>query len=115
MIDFTEVKSLLRSICRELDHRFLLQCDSRQLAIRDEGGAFRIATPAGQDYVLPKTDVAALPIDNSTAERLAQWLAGRLCEALAGRGATGLSMIEVEVWEGPGQSASYRKVTLPVK
>jgi len=109
------VKSLLRTICRELDHRFLLQCESRQLAIEDEGQAWRVHTPAGSTYVLPKTDVAALPIDNSTAERLAQWLSGRLWQALAGRGGTDLSAIEVEVWEGPGQSAAHRRASLPVE
>jgi 6-pyruvoyltetrahydropterin/6-carboxytetrahydropterin synthase len=65
---------------------------------------------------LPKADVVALPIDNSTAERLAEWFAGRLGEelgaSLSGRqaaGATNVTAITVGVEEAPGQAAWYRR------
>ena len=109
VVDFVAVKSLLRSICRELDHRFLLQRESRLLVIEDGDMAWQVRTPAGTQYTLPKTDVAALPIDNTTAERLAQWLNGRLWLALGERGEKTLTAITIGVWEGPGQRAAHRQ------
>jgi 6-pyruvoyltetrahydropterin/6-carboxytetrahydropterin synthase len=55
-------------------------------------------------YVFPKADVIALPIDNTTAERLAEWLVGRLKDDLAAKGATNLTSITVGVEEAPGQA-----------
>jgi 6-pyruvoyltetrahydropterin/6-carboxytetrahydropterin synthase len=53
---------------------------------------------------MPAADVAALPIDNSTAERLAEWFAGRIAADLAARGAMNVTSIRVGVEEAPGQA-----------
>lgn len=58
-------------------------------------------------YVMPKQDVAVLPIDNSTAERLAEWLAERIAGELSALGAANLSRITVGVEEAPGQTGWY--------
>ena len=62
-------------------------------------------------YVIPEPDVRALPIDNSTAERLAEWLTVRLADDLRGRGAANLTSVAVTVEEAPGQSASHALAT----
>jgi 6-pyruvoyltetrahydropterin/6-carboxytetrahydropterin synthase len=107
VVDFVEMKMILREICDELDHRFLLQRDSRVLDIEPQEGAWQVRTRAGNVYVLPATDVVALPVDNTTAERLAQWLCARLWRALVERESDNVERVTVEVWEGPGQRASY--------
>lgn len=111
--DFVELKSLLRGLCDELDHRFLLQRESAVLVIEETETNWKVRTPAGTGYVLPHADVVPLPLDNTTAERLAEWLSARVEEALLERGAANLSTIEVEVWEGPGQRAAHRRRRLP--
>ena len=113
--DFVELKTIVRGFCRELDHRFMLQRDSRVLKIEERVGAWAIQTPAGNEYLLPAPDVILLPIDNTTAERLAEWLCVRLCQTLAERGADNITAIVVEVAEGPGQRASHRLERLPVE
>ena len=113
VVDFGAVKAILRSLCEELDHRFLLQRDSTVLAIDATDAAWEVKTPAGIGYVLPRTDVVALAIDNTTSERLAEWLSGRLWQALAERGAANVRSVTVEVWEGPGQRASHRRERPP--
>jgi 6-pyruvoyltetrahydropterin/6-carboxytetrahydropterin synthase len=55
-------------------------------------------------FVFPKADVLALPIDNTTAERLAEWFAGRLRADLAARGASNLTSLTVGMEEAPGQA-----------
>ena len=114
VIDFIELKSILRSLCDELDHRFLLQTESRILELEPGATTWRIRSPSGMEYTLPASDVVALPIDNTTAERLAEWLCGRLGEKLSERGAHKVETITVEVWEGRGQRASHRQQRLPV-
>jgi 6-pyruvoyltetrahydropterin/6-carboxytetrahydropterin synthase len=104
--DFGLVRSIAASLCREIDHRFLLPLASPALKIRQAGGAYEI-TVGERRYVIPEQDVAGLPIDNSTAERLAQWLAGRLSKELEVAGVKGLRRLSVGVKEGPGQAAWY--------
>jgi 6-pyruvoyltetrahydropterin/6-carboxytetrahydropterin synthase len=104
--DFRGLKRALRDICDELDHKFILQCDSRELVIERSRTAWKVRTPAGLEYAMPLSDVAALPIDNSTAERLAEYLAQSL-RAQPVLEAPNVESVTVDVWEGPGQRARY--------
>src|SRR5207244_482035 len=88
--DFSTLKSLGRTICDEVDHKFLLQRDSRVLEI-DEGMSNWKVRFRERGFVFPKTDVAPLSVDNTTAERLAEWFVVRLRVALRSRGATNLT------------------------
>src|SRR3990170_1112076 len=100
VIDFGLLKSLARAICQELDHKFLLQRDSRVLQI-DEGMSNWKVRFQERGWVFPKADILPLPIDNTTAERLAEYVAGRLRDALGARGAANLTSITVGVEEQP--------------
>jgi 6-pyruvoyltetrahydropterin/6-carboxytetrahydropterin synthase len=108
--DFGVLKSLGKALCDELDHKFLLQRDSRELQI-DEGMSNWKVRFQERGYVFPKADVVALAIDNTTAERLAEWFAGRLRVDLEARGAANLTSITVGVEEAPGQ-AGWASVNL---
>lgn len=108
VLDFGRLKRLLREISRELDHRFMLQAKSPLLQIEARDGFWNVRTPEGLVYSLPEQDVVALPIDNSTAERLCEWFSLRLWSALGKRRANNLRAVTLEVWEGPGQRASRR-------
>ena len=109
VVDFVELKSILRSISEEIDHRFLLQSQSRVLTIEARGEQWAVSTPEGNCYLLPTRDVVALPVDNTTAERLAQWFCDRLWQELRQRQAGNILAVGVEIWEGPGQRASHRQ------
>ena len=113
VIDFVELKSILRGIAEVVDHKFLLQSESRALEIEQTRSAWKVRTPAGVGYVLPAADVVALPIDNTTAERLSEWFAERVLEDLDDRKARNVHRVAVEVWEGPGQRATHRLERLP--
>ena len=101
--DFSTLKSLGKAICDELDHKFLLQAGSSVLEI-DEGQTNYKVRFGDRGFVFPKSDVLALPIDNTTAERLAEYFISRLKPELLVRGATNLTSISVGVEEAPGQS-----------
>ncbi len=106
VVDFSKLRAMARRICNELDHRFLLQEDSAVLEI-DEGVTNWKLRFEDRGWVIPKAEVAALPIDNSTAERLAEWFAGRLHEELRAAGASQITAVAVGIEEAPGQAAWY--------
>jgi 6-pyruvoyltetrahydropterin/6-carboxytetrahydropterin synthase len=103
VVDFSTLKSLGRELCDELDHKFLLQRESGVLEI-DEGMSNWKVRAGDRGFVFPKADVRPLPIDNTTAERLAAWFISRLQDALNARGAANLTSITVGVEEAPGQA-----------
>jgi len=107
VVDFARLRGMARRICDELDHRFLLQLNSPVLEI-DEGTRNWKVRFGERGWVFPEGEVVALPIDNSTAERLAEWFAGRLREELRAAGAAGVTAIAVGVEEAPGQAAWYQ-------
>ena len=49
----------------------------------------------------------ALPIDNSTVERMAEWLGGRLQAFLREAGAVNIRKLSVGIEEMPGQAGWY--------
>ena len=104
--DFGDLKRLTKTIADELDHKFLLQLESRVLDIVEGPDSWTIAYKERR-YVFPKSDVAALPIDNSTAERLAEWFAERIRAALLERGAGTMKRLTVGIEEMPGQAGWY--------
>lgn len=108
VFDFTEAKRIAAGICKELDHRFLLPLSNRSLQIEENGAEYQVRFN-DRRYVLPKSDVAALPIDNSTAERLAEWFSSRLAEEIAARGASNMRMIRVGIEEAPGQAGWFER------
>lgn len=106
VFDFREIRRLAADVCRELDHRFVLQQPSEALQARKRGKEWEIRT-GGRRYVIPESDVVALPIDNCTAERLAEWVCRRISERLLGLGAQNLTALSVGVEESPGRTAWF--------
>lgn len=104
--DFGDLKRATKAIADELDHHFLLQMNSRVLNITELPDAWEICY-RDRRYVFPRADVVALPIDNSTAERLAEWVAGRLLPYLQSQPGAHVKTLTVGVEEMPGQAGWY--------
>jgi len=97
----------VRQICGELDHKFLLPLESAVLEIAASDSEFELRF-GDRRYVIPRADVAGLPIDNSTAERLAEYITGRIVDSLRSRGVSNVTSIAVGVEEAPGQTGWFR-------
>jgi 6-pyruvoyltetrahydropterin/6-carboxytetrahydropterin synthase len=109
VLDFGLVKRLAHQLCQELDERTLVPMRSDCLRIRTAAGEVEVVTETGDQFRFPAADVCLLPIAHSSAEELAQYLLGRLREALAREaGERGLVALEVGVAEAPGQVAYCR-------
>ena len=108
VIDFGVLKRAVREACEMLDHHFLLQAASTLLTSNLEGDAW-VVRFGGREYRFPATDVVALPIENTTAELIAEWITDRVEEALRAGGHTNVTRIAVDIEEMPGQSGGYAR------
>lgn len=106
VIDFSVIKAFVREACERLDHRFLLQADSPHLDSRVVEGQWLIRF-GEREYRLPDSDVLALPIENTTAELLAEWIAERVIAALRDGGHSNIHRLALDVEEMPGQTGGY--------
>lgn len=106
VMDFGELRAMVVKMCDRLNHGVLVPTENEHLEIERIEGHYEV-TIGGRRYVMPEGDVRPLPIDNCTAERLAEWLAGQLAGQLHARGGANLSCLTVTVEEAPGQSASF--------
>jgi 6-pyruvoyltetrahydropterin/6-carboxytetrahydropterin synthase len=109
VLDFSVLKQITRCLVDEIDHKVLLPALNPKLGYREEGERLAVDYFGEPTYVFPKSDCAMLPIQNSTAEMLAQYLGSRVRDELARGGYTHLTRLELEVEENYGQSAIYRE------
>jgi 6-pyruvoyltetrahydropterin/6-carboxytetrahydropterin synthase len=107
VLDFSDVKRIAREYIAEVDHRVLLPTESDKLVLAERGDRVEVSVFGEPRYVFPARDCARVPIANTTAEELSRYFAERTRAALAARGIDRLTRLEVEVEEGPGQSATY--------
>jgi 6-pyruvoyltetrahydropterin/6-carboxytetrahydropterin synthase len=101
VLDFSVLKQIARRLV------------DPKLAFREEGDRLSVDYFGQPTYVFPKRDCALLPIPNSTAEMLAQYLGTQMREELAAGGYTHLTSLELEVEENYGQSATYQETLVP--
>jgi len=107
--DFVALKQLMRRLTNELDHKVLLPTTNPSLAVQEQLGTTTVSYDGHERYSFPAGDCVMLPIPNTTVEMLAQYLAGRVRDALKATGAAHLTSIQIEVEENFGQSAAYRE------
>jgi 6-pyruvoyl tetrahydropterin synthase/QueD family protein len=108
VFDFTILKRLIREICQELNHRFLLPLYNPHLRLEKSPESWEIRF-AEKRYVLPRSDVVELPVDNSTAECLAEYICEQLYSRLVAFDISRLQTITVGVEEAPTQIAYYSR------
>lgn len=105
VFDFVALKDITRALCKAWDHRFLLPLQNPNLRLNETDHEWEIIYVAAERapahsaaprlpgiedaptttirYVMPKATVVALPVDNVTAERLAELLAAGVVNRLA--------------------------------
>jgi 6-pyruvoyltetrahydropterin/6-carboxytetrahydropterin synthase len=106
VFNFVTLKRLMRALVDQLDHRTLLPATNPHFHITCENGEITVTTEQRR-YVLPESDVLILPLSNTTAEKLAEYLAGQLRAEIGDT--VNLTACEMEVSEVEGQSAIYRE------
>ena len=105
VFDFIALKQRTKEITDELDHYMLLPTKNAVIKVEESGASVR-ARYRDREWVFPRGDCVLLPIENTTAELLARFIAGRLLESLRVKEKFVPEVVRVEVEEGPGQSAT---------
>jgi 6-pyruvoyltetrahydropterin/6-carboxytetrahydropterin synthase len=109
VFDFIALKNMTRDITNEIDHRMLLPTQSELIKLSEEGRNC-VVRYGDRQWSFPRDECALLPIANTTAELLADYIGGRLRESLRAQELHLPRLIRVEVEECFGQSAEVEWV-----
>ena len=104
VFDFIALKHRTKAITDELDHRMMLATRNQHIRVEEVGKNVRVRY-GDREWVFPREDCVLLPIENTTAELLARYIAGRLLEDLRRDHRYTPEVLRVEVEENIGQSA----------
>lgn len=107
VFDFLNIKPIVRKICDSLDHKLLIPTLNAHLKISEIEDNIKIETADKSIFSLPKNDVLLLPIENTSAERFAVYIAEQIQKDVQNEFKFQFEELEVEVEETPGQSAIY--------
>ena len=107
VFDFLDIKPIVREVCDSLDHKLLLPGENLGLEIQTQGKNYLVQTPDKSNFSFPVDDVLVLPIQNTSAERLAIYISSEIRKATKEKFNFSFETLEVEVEETPGQSAIY--------
>ena len=104
VIDFIALRDALQAITQELDHRMLLPKSHPTINVQADEKEVQV-TFEDRRWVFPLDDCVILPMNNTTAERLAEYISDRLMSALNAQGITNIQKLVLGVDENEGQWA----------
>jgi 6-pyruvoyltetrahydropterin/6-carboxytetrahydropterin synthase len=106
VFDFIALKHCVKAITDDLDHRMMLPTQNPYITVAERGPSLQVRYRE-REWVFPREDCVLLPIENTTAELLARYIAQRLLQDLRRRHDFEPQVLRVEVEENIGQSATY--------
>lgn len=106
VVDFLELRSLLKKLCDSYDHRLLLPEKNPAIKHLYGGDNIRISVH-GREFEFPVEDVVWVPAINTTVEELARLVADEVVKKLSAY--PNVNRITVLVEESPGESATEER------
>lgn len=106
VFDFIALKRITQKISDELDHRMMLPTKSQAIKVEVAGEQVNVRFEKKR-WSFPLDDCVLIPIENTTAELLAKYIAGRIGKSLLSECKFTPTTLSVEVEESHGQSATY--------
>ena len=109
VIDFKEIKPVIRELVDGLDEHWLVPGEHGELRVDEpEAGVTRVRYRE-RTYTAPSEDVIVLPVNNTSAENFASWIGRELRSRLGERFPdVFVRILVVKVEETPGQRGVYR-------
>src|SRR5262245_58331737 len=102
VFDFIALRDALQKIVNELDHRMLLPTLHKSIRVNESTNEVE-ACFEDRRWVFPREDCLLLPVENTTAERLAWWIGKRLQEIVPSTAFRKMTHLRLEVEENFGQ------------
>ena len=115
VIDFIFLRDTLTEIISKLDHCMLLPTENSflQVTMQTEQGQEEVLVKFGERrWVFPADECRLLPLANTTAELLAEWIGNELIHILKQSNYSQTRNIRIEVDECFGQSASWENTAI---
>jgi len=113
VVNFKEIKPLVRQLCDELDEHLLIPGQHPVLTAELRGEHYEIRY-RDRLYLVPRDEVIVLPIGNSSAENLAAWFGRTLRERMRETWPDlVVEMLSVGVEETPGQRGVWTLTERP--
>lgn len=110
VFDFIALRDALQTIVNELDHHVLLPTEHPTIHVFESPDGEEVsASFEKRRWIFPREDCILLPIANTTAELIADWIADRLIDAIPAADRERLDSLQVEVEENFGQWAICEK------
>lgn len=104
VFDFIALRDAMQKIVNELDHHVLLPTKHQQIRVQADEREVTTTFEARR-WIFPREDCVLLPVENTTAEEIAAWIATRLRDVVAAQPKANIETIQVEVEENFGQWA----------
>ncbi|TFF85784.1 MAG: 6-pyruvoyl tetrahydropterin synthase family protein [Promethearchaeota archaeon] len=101
VVDFIELKQIVKSIVKPLDHFVLVPKYSKDLKITEKNESVKVVTESNKKYMFPKCDVKFLPLEATTSEILAKYIHSKLKELLPNK------LITVRIEESKSTTAVF--------
>ena len=108
VVDFNEIKPILRGICDELDQHFVIPGEHKELTyIQREDDVMEVRYRQSF-YAAPVGDCLVLPLNNISVENLSRWLAHELMRRIAEQlPEVQVKKLRLSTEESPGQRGVY--------
>jgi len=108
VVNFKEIKPMVRRLCDELDEHLLIPGLHPVLTAKPVDGGQMEIRYLERLYLIPRDEVIVLPIGNSSAENLATWFARELRARMRVQWPhLRVNEMRVSVEETPGQQGIY--------
>lgn len=104
ILDFGIIKKLIKELLNQFDHKVLVPTKNQSVKVDKKKDRIVIRFRENR-YDLPLSNVILLPAQNTTAEMLAKYFAGKIKEEFKKMRVANIQTVEVEVEENFGQSA----------
>src|SRR5437868_4418271 len=98
VFDFIALKNYTKAITDELDHRMMLPTRNPFITVEEQAHSIRVRY-RDREWVFPRDDCVLLPVENTTAEQLAHYIARRLRDDLRRERQYEPAVLRVEVEE----------------
>ena len=105
VFDFIVLKHRTKAITDELDHRMMLPTRNPHIRVEERPRSVHVRY-RDREWLFPRDDCVLLPVENTTAELLARYIAERLADELLRQHEYRPRVLRVEVEESIGQSAT---------
>ncbi len=108
VLNFQEVKPLIREICDELDEHLLLPGEHPVLTAEHRDDGQMEIHYQEREYLIPADEVIVLPINNTSAENLAWYVGQQMLDRIQKKfPAVALKRISVGIEETTGQQGVF--------